>query len=249
MFLRLLNAELRKMRELMTLLTLLAGPGLAGALGFLGAAARPGDVGWARVLPSMTGFWVLLLFPLSAVAFAAFAAQIEHRARGWDHLLMLPAPKWMVFAAKSTIVALAAAAMNVLFLAFVIAGATLGGLISPHGQFTGPMGLQTIAPALALASAASLFMVAAQHWLSQRFSHFIVPILIGIGGVACTLAGLIFQQTDKTQFLPWAVPNQVFLASGADMQQQSQLLLGYGVIGGLLTFCALCVHLSRREMR
>lgn len=54
---------------------------------------------------------------------------------------------------------------------------------------------------VALTGLAGLFLVAAQTWLSLRFLHFIVPILVGIGGFACGIAGPIFRQTDKTRFL------------------------------------------------
>jgi hypothetical protein len=91
-------------------------------------------------------------------------------------------------------------------------------------------------------------MVAVQTWLSLRFFHFIAPILAGIGGVACGLAGLIFQQTQKTRFLPWATPNEVMMRLSQDGPELERML-AYGIAGGLIAFLAMALHLSRREMR
>lgn len=248
MFFRLLGAEFRKLREVMTLLTLLAGPGLVGVLSFVGAAVRRREVEWSEVAPNMASFWGMLLFPLAFVALAAFAAQVEHRARAWDHLLMLPMRKWQVYAVKAAMMVVAAAIMNVLFVGFTLGGAMLGGLISPAGPFNGPIPVAALVKSVSVVAAAALFMIAVQTWLSLRFNHFILPILIGIGGVACAIAGMIFRQTDRTRFLPWATPNDVLMrwsTEGPDAER----MLAYGVAGGLLAFVAMCIHLSRREMR
>jgi lantibiotic transport system permease protein len=249
MFLRLFRAEVLKMREPITLLALLAGPGLAGALTLVGTVQKRPELSWEMFLGQMTNFWLMLLFPLSVVAFTTFAGQVEHRARAWDHLLMLPVPKWMTFAVKVLVMTLAIVAMNVLFLVLVIAGGKLGGPISSVGPFTGPIPLEAVLRHLALAGVAGgLLMLAVQVWLSLRFSHFIVPILVGFAGVTCGAGGAIFRHTGNTRYLPWGTPNEVLTQitqKGPDLEH----MLVYGVGGGLIVFVAMCIHLSRREMR
>lgn len=237
------------MREPMTLLALLAGPLLAGGLTLVGAVQlRSHAVSWEMLLFQMTSFWLMILFPLSLVAFVAFAAQVEHRARAWDHLLMLPVPKWLTFAVKVLVMILALAAMNLLFIVLVIAGGKLGGLIASTGSFKGAIPWNDASLQLARAAAAGLLMMAVQLWLSLRFPHFIVPLVVGIAGATCTVGGQLFHQTAKTRFMPWATPNEV-LAQSSQNGPDLGMMMAYGLAGGLVVLVAMCIHLSRREMR
>lgn len=246
MFLRLLRAELIKLREPIALMTLVAGPALVGFLMFLGTATREEPQPWFRLVQGMSTFWTVFLYPLSVVAFAAFAAQIEHRARAWDHLLALPAPKWMLFSAKALIVVLAAAAMYPLFVAALVSGGLLGGLISRAGPLSGPIGIEGIATPLALSVGASLALIVIQLWVSLRFSHFIVPVVVGVGASGATLAAMILG-SDQARFSPWNLPSRVYGEAffGRDVQE----LVAAGIIGGFVAFAAMLLHLGRREMR
>lgn len=249
MFLRLLKAELLKLREPMTLLTLLAPPGLIGALAMLGAARRKIDYAWVDVWSNMLGVWTMLLFPFAAVAFLAFAAQVEHRSRGWEHLLSLPAPKPLMFAAKSIVAILGVLSLNLLFVLFLLLGGWLGGLLSPAGQFSGPLGLDRALPLLGLGAGAALLMIAIQLWVSLRFSHFIAPIVLGVGGCATALTALVFQQADEARFIPWGLPFRARLAETQGNHAEAELLLTFGLIGGGVVLSAMIIDLSRREMR
>ncbi len=248
MLIRLFSAELRKLREPVTLLALFAAPMLAGALMFAGIAAGERAPEWADVWEGMTGFWMLLLAPLSATAFAAFAAQIEHRARGWDHQLMLPAPKWMTFAVKAAVVILGLWVMTALFPLAVAAGGWLGGQIGAGGPLTGQVGLAAFYRLIVLGAAAGLCLTAIQIWASLRFASFIAPVLLGFGGVAVTLAGMIFRQVDRIELWPWGMPMWIALTI-EEYPQSAQRLALYGLAGGLAVLIAMTLHLSRREMR
>jgi ABC-2 type transport system permease protein len=250
MFLRLLKAELLKMREPMTLLAFLGGPALLGVLTVFGAATRDVDYAWASVWRNVLTFmWPTLLFPFAAIGIAAFAAQIEHRAKAWDHLLTLPVPKWAHFWAKALVVALAGLATYPLTIALVSLGGALGGLLSPHGQFGGPFGLETFARPMALAAGASLFLIAAQLWVSLRFAQFIVPVMVGIGGIMVMLMSNAFDRGDLTTFFPWGLPSGVMEAALADASPDLVPLFAVGFVGGLLALVAMCVVLARREFR
>ena len=246
MFLGLLRAELAKLRDPMTLLTLVGGPAAVALLLFLGVTIRraPGD--WGEYIARMMGFWTFFIFPLALTAFAAFYAQVEHRARAWDHLLALPIPKWRVFAVKALVLAAATIAMHALYIVLAPAAAALGGMIARQGPLTGTLTLAPFVKQLVTVEGASLLMIAVQLWVSLRFSQFAAPIMIGIGAFTATLAASFFGYLDYTRFFPWGVAYAMTIVADASLRT---LLLWYGLAGGLLAFAAMVAHLSRREMR
>jgi ABC-2 type transport system permease protein len=252
-FLRLFEVEILKLRRLMAVISLVGGPALVGLLMFPIAAMRAPGVqipsSWNVLLPGLAVFWALFVFPLSVMAFAAFYAQIEHRARAWDHILALPTPKWLLFSVKALVVIAATVAMHVVFLAFAFFGGWLGGLVSSLGPLRGPFGLEAITWQLAFAEGASLMTVAVQLWLSLRFSSFAAPVMIGIG--AFILSGAAYASSflgdflGSARYIPWIVP---IAMNGAPSPLKEQLLF-YGLFGGLLLMAAAVIDLSRREMR
>jgi hypothetical protein len=248
-FLGLLRTELAKLRDPMTLLTLVGGPAAVAVLIFLGVSIRSeqaAQVTWAEYLGAVFKFWAFFVFPLSLTAFAAFYAQVEHRARAWDHLLALPVPKWRVFAAKALVLTAATAAMHVLFLALALPAGALGGMASMLGPLPGPLGLGSLAARIAKAEGASLLMIAVQLWLSLRFSQFATPIMIGIGAYVATTAANIWGYRDAVSLFPWGVASAMDESAS---HSSKEFLLAYGLLGGLLAFTAMVVFLSRREMR
>jgi ABC-2 type transport system permease protein len=249
MLLRLLRAELLKLREPMTLLAFLGGPALLGALTGLGAATRDVEYAWAPMWVNLLSVWSMLLFPFAMIGIAAFAAQVEHRARAWDHLLTLPVPKWAHFAVKALLVALAGLATYPLMIAFVTLGGALGGLVSPHGQFGGPLGLGAIARPLALSAGAGLLLIALQLWVSLRFAQFIVPVMVGIGGCMVMMMSTAFSRADLTTFFPWGLPNGVVRTALVEPSLDFVPLFAVGSLGGLVALAAMCVVLARREFR
>lgn len=249
MFLRLLRAELVKMREPMTLLAFLGGPALLGVLTALGAATREVPYAWAPLWVNLLSVWSLLLFPFAMIGMAAFAAQIEHRAKAWDHLLTLPVPKWAHFAVKALVVALAGLATYPLTIALMTLGGSLGGLVSPLGQFGGPLGLGPIVQPAALSAGAGLLLIALQLWVSLRFAQFIVPVMVGIGGIMVMMMSTAFQIDDLTKFFPWGLPSNVYGLARLDAPPDLVPLFAVGSVGGLLALVAMCIVLARREFR
>jgi ABC-2 type transport system permease protein len=249
MFLRLLSAELLKMREPMTLLAFLGGPALLGVLTVFGAATREAPYAWAPLWVNLLSVWSLLLFPFAMIGMAAFSAQIEHRAKSWDHLLTLPVPKWAHFAVKALVVALAGLATYPLTIAFVTVGGALGGLVSPLGQFGGPLGLGPVAAPAALSAGAGLLLIALQLWVSLRFAQFIVPVMVGIGGVMVIMVSNAFQIAHLTKYFPWGLPSTVYGLARLDAAPDLVPLFAVGGVGGLVVLVAMCVVLARREFR
>jgi ABC-2 type transport system permease protein len=234
----------------MAILTLVGGPAAVGLLVFLAVMSRkaPGGPGglWPSVAMGLSQFWAyFFLFPLSVIAFAAFYAQIEHRARAWDHLLALPVPKWRLFAIKALVVTGATALMHVLLVVFLLAGAALGGLVSHAGPLAGRPDLGLIIRTLAAAEGGSLMMIAAQLWISLRVASFAAPIMAGIGAFVFTLGASVFQRANDLRLFPWAVPTAMARAASPLKEE----LLAYGIVGGIVVFALMIWDLSRREMR
>jgi ABC-2 type transport system permease protein len=133
-------------------------------------------------------------------------------------------------------------------IACVILGGTLGGLFSPHGQFGGPLGLDAVARPLALSAGAGLLLIALQLWVSLRFAQFIVPVMVGIGGIMVMLMSSAFQRGDLTKFFPWGLPGGVIRAA-QEASPDLVPLVAVGSVGGLIAFVAMCIFLARREFR
>jgi ABC-2 type transport system permease protein len=237
------------MREPMTLLAFLGGPALLGVLTAFGAATRDVPYAWAPLWVNLIAVWSMLLFPFAMIGMAAFSAQIEHRAKAWDHLLTLPVPKWAHFAVKALVVALAGLATYPLTIALMTLGGALGGLVSPHGQFGGPLGLDAIARPAALSAGAGLLLIALQLWVSLRFAQFIVPMMVGIGGVMVMTMGTAFQIGHLTKFFPWGLPSNVYGLARLEASPDLVPLFALGSVGGVVALIAMCVLLARREFR
>jgi ABC-2 type transport system permease protein len=255
MFLRLIRAELLKLREPSTLVTLVLGPAFIATILLIAAAGFRRGVLWADVLPPPAVLMALFLFPLSATVFIAFAAQIEHRARAWDHLLALPVPKWALFTVKALVVTAATLAMYPLFLVLLLLAGALGSLIA-RGGLMGPLELEVWGAALALSAASGLMLIAVQLWISLRFSLFVPPVIVGLGGLIVTWMALSLGKVEQTRFLPWGLPYYAHQELVTPWSQGDPLdarllaqIVAVGVLGGLLALAGMIVHLSRRDMR
>jgi lantibiotic transport system permease protein len=236
----LLRAEFRKLGGSLALLLLVLGPALPGLLAGLALLRAERTSSWNQVVSQFVlPIWVLFLFPMLAAAFATLAAQIEHKARGWDHLLALPIARRQVFAAKALVVLAALAAMWALMLGFTLAGAWVGGTAGgrlPSGSI--PWTTLLVRVPLILLTAGPL--IALQLWAALRFASFVVPLAVGIGGTLVTMAVAI-TGTDQADAWPWVLPFRALQSRDPGL-----LATQAGLVAAALLL-AMLVDLSRRE--
>lgn len=218
-----IRAEVTKLRGSLALLLAVAAPALPAVLVLLGMLGSKRTPAWGSVYLSFAlPVWSLFLMPMTIAAFVALVGQIEHRARGWDHLLALPIRRWQLFAAKLIVTLGVIIGMTALMLAFATGAAALAGAIRgamPLGVIPWHMVLGRTAAMLVASAAFSIILL----WTALRFASFVVPLGVGIAGVLVALSAMI-TRTDRADYFPWLLQVKVF---------QSPDPWLYGAIGGV----------------
>ncbi|WP_394653059.1 ABC transporter permease [uncultured Sphingomonas sp.] len=219
----LVRAEVTKLLGSLALLLAVAAPALPALLVLLGMLGSKRTPTWNSVYLSFAlPVWSLFLMPMTIAAFVALVGQIEHRSRGWDHLLALPIRRWQLFAAKLIVTLGVIIGMTALMLAFATGAAALAGAIRgamPLGAIPWDMVLDRTAAMLVASAAFSVILL----WTALRFASFVVPLGIGIAGVLVALSAMI-TRTDKADYFPWLLQVKVF---------QSPNPWTYALIGGV----------------
>ncbi len=237
----LIRNELQKLNGSLALLVAVAAPALPGLLVMLGLVSRDTPANWSDSYKLALPLWALFLGPMVIAAFTALTAQIEHRGRGWDHILALPVARWRIFVAKIVVVF----AVLVVMTALVVVCAALGTLAG--GAMGGGVPVETfpwnnLLETSLLVMAAMTTLVAIQIWASLRFASFVVPLVVGIGGTLVGLAVLI-TGTQKAEWFPWVLPFNAMVAP------EPYPFAMAGLFGGLAIIALLIPHLSRHQFR
>ena len=237
---RLVRAEFAKLSGSLALLFALVVPALPSFLVALAVLSRGKAATWSQMLDEFTiPLWALFLFPMAAATFCVLLAQVEHRARSWDHLFLLPFSRWQIYSAKMFVVAAALVAMTLLVPVYVAIAGTLTGLATgnlPSGSIAWDQSLGFAARLLGAAA----FLGVLQAWAALRFGNFVIPLVIAMGG---TLVGLAVAMTgtEDADWFPWVLPMR------AIGQGQPDLPVIIGLCGGLAALVVALFDLSRQS--
>ncbi|KQN25568.1 hypothetical protein ASE86_04940 [Sphingomonas sp. Leaf33] len=238
----LLYAEVTKLRGSLALLLAVVAPALPALLVFLGMIGSRKVPAWGSIYLSFSlPVWSLFLMPMTIAAFVALVGQIEHRSRGWDHLLTLPIRRWQLFAAKLVVTVAVIVGMTLLMLAFATAAAALAGSIRgtmPVGTIPWRMVLDRTAAMLVASGLFSVILL----WTALRFASFVVPLGVRIAGVLVALSVAI-ARTDKADYFPWLLQVKVF-------QSPDPWVYGaIGGVGGAVLAVAMVAAMARQSFR
>lgn len=236
----LIRTEFAKLKRSLALSLCLAAPACVAGFAALALATADADKRWERFLDEGLAMWSFFMLPMTVTALTVLLAQIEHGARMWNHLLVLPVGRVWLFFAK-TVVALV---LLLLLQALVYFGLYLAGFgmdaALPDRQLTGDPQFREMAIGLAAMAVGALPMLVIQLWAALRFRSFVPPLVIGILG---TFAALVITASNSSVYLPWLLP--VY----ATMWPKLAGLWGVwlGVAGGVLALVAMLGDLTRRE--
>lgn len=196
---------------------------------------------WKSFCQGMFVLWNFMMLPLFVTLQAALLAGLEHGNQQWKHLLALPAPRTVHYAAKLCVLA-AMAALSTLLLGVCT---PLAGWVVMHVQpdygLGGPPPWAWLAWRTLATIVAAGGLIALQGWIALRWQSFTVAVSVGIAG---TVAGFMIGQSKQLgHWFPWSMAVQVFARDGEH--------LWFVVIGGLLAGTAIAAfalwNCARRE--
>ena len=240
--LRVLNAELLKLKRTLAFRVIFIAPLLVALLQFfvLWKGKFPPEFKLWVTLPRTTlTIWAIFMMPLLITLEAALINGIEHSDKHWKHIFALPVRRHTVYLAKFVIAqALIAGSTLILCLLTVLVG--LAAIpVRPEFANPGPVPYGWIAKYALMIWLASWLIIAIQTWVSIRWSTFTVALGAGIGG---TFFALFAASARVGKYYPWLLPLNVL----TDERMVAALWLG--VVGGVVAVVAGCFEFARRDV-
>ena len=231
--------ECAKLRRSLALLLCAAAPTMVALLAIVILLDREDPVAWSTFTTSTAAIWAFFMLPMTVTALTVLMAQLEHVARSWNHLLALPVGRWRHHAAKTLVVVLLVAAMNLaLWLMLPLAGMAVEAL--KPGQLTGAYDWQASLSLLGRMLGSALLLIGLQLWVALRFRSFVPPLVLGIGG---TFVAVVATGSKQGLWFPWLMPTNMLAADPARVQAA----LAIGLAGGLAVLIAMVADLARKE--
>jgi hypothetical protein len=248
--LRVLHAELLKMKRTVALKMVVLAPALVVLLIFFAVFEAPfstlnfnGIRNKWTVLASLTlRAWAILMMPLYITLEAALVAGLDHSENQWKSLLARPVPRWMLYLAKLVvIVAMTVLSTLVILCGILIDGFVLG-VVQSEVVFVSPVPLGEIFQDGANIMGLAFLALAIQHWVSLRWRSFSVSIGTGIVAVVIGFFAVAAGQLSGgwIQYFPWALPMLVLARQPHNIDAALLIsgTLGLAVaVAGCLDFC------------
>jgi ABC-2 type transport system permease protein len=246
---RSLNAERLKMKRTLALWLTLLTPGALIFLEVAGATQRQGNLlqpdanCWQYIFEDAFSIWVILVLPLFITLETALLGQLEHGNHTWKLMHTQPIPRWATLAAKQ-IWGLVLVALGMLALiGLTLVGGSILNLIMPELNIEPPIPWGEMLRQTGIVLLAAGIILALHTWIALRFRSFVVTSAIGIG---MTIAGLVLQGLEWTEFFPWSMPATVLYNYYEGAAISTYLLIG--VIGWLVLSLVGNWHVGRLEI-
>lgn len=248
-FFRTLAAELLKLRRTLAFWMVFLAPLLIVGLQFLVFHERVEYFSkrheplWDSLHRNILGLWSILMLPLYVTLQSALLAGMEHNEDRWRSLLTMPVPRWAIYWAKLVIPCVMVAVSSVVLAAGALGSGLLLRALKPQLLFPDPLPWAPFLRSAALATAASLLVVAIHHVLSLRLRTFAAS---AGAGVAATLVSFILINSERYGRLwPWCLPARLLSQKPGALEE----VLLYSVVGAVLVSAAGTWEFARREIR
>lgn len=252
--LRVLHAEMLKMKRTIALKMVVLSPAVVVLLILFGASQAPFSTlnrngienEWTELARFTLRIWAVLMMPLFIALETALIAGLDHSENHWKSLLARPVPRWTLFVTKLIVVtAMMAAATLVLLCGILMDGAILPRLTS-EVVFGFPVPWPTIFRDGAETMGLAFLALTIQHWVALRWRSF--SVATGTGIVATVVGFLCVAATrqsgDWPQYFPWALPMLVL----AKPPQHIEAALWISCTIGLVVAAAGCWDFCWREV-
>lgn len=234
----LVRVELLKLRRSLALLLCVGAPTAVALLSVLINLERDKPLSWDIFVIGAAALWAYFMLPMTVTALTLLMAQMEHGPRAWNHLFALPIARWRLYAAKLVTACGLVAAMTLALLPLLVAGGLIVRAANPRVGLAGLPDIGAGALLLGRMAGGALLMIVIQTWVALRFSSFVPPLVLGIGGTFVAVAATAAKQGI---YFPWLLPVNALSTEGA----QFALLLGS--VGGLVAAGAMLLDLGRKR--
>jgi hypothetical protein len=254
MLVRVLWAELLKMKRTIALKMVLIAPLAVGALVVFMVSQAPFSTlrrnptgEWLGLARLNLVIWALLMMPLFITLETALVAGLDHADNQWKNLLARPVPRWTFYVAKLVVVGLMTAFSTAILFAGVVTAGTVLPRIQPELHFAPPVPYADMFRQCANVAALAFLALTIQHWVSLRWRAF--SIATGFGIVAMVTGYLMAFAGRQTggwpQYFPWSLPMLVV----ATPPQNVTAALWMGGLAGLIVAAAGCWDFCRLDVK
>jgi ABC-2 type transport system permease protein len=243
---RLVAAELLKLRRTLALALVLVAPALVVALQVvLFLNNRRGfdyDVDlWPMFFTSLLAIWAVFMLPLATALQVALLYAQEHAHNGWQRLYTLPVPRGAIVVSKQTVSLLLHAAASVALVPLAVLGGRVLDLLHPNLEMPAEVPWGLLLERGAGVAVGALLLVAIQNWTSFRSQGATLPIGVGVAG---TLVAVFASGWRRGWLYPWLIPLRL---TNPDYPHWNEALL-IGGLGGLLVLGLAAWDGARREI-
>lgn len=168
---------------------------------------------WLGFAQECVGIWAFLMLPLFITLQSALLAQLEHGERQWKHLLALPVPKGVHYAAKAVVLSAMIFAAFVFMALFTLLGGHLLAFAKPALGIAGPGPYAFLFEKGLLLFLISTAMIAIHIWVAIRWTSFTVAVATGM---SATVIGFLVGQSEYRAYYPWSMTLQVLGEKAVD---------------------------------
>lgn len=252
--LRVIHAELLKLKRTMALKMVVLAPGIVVMLLLFVASQAPfstvrrNAVGgeWMGLAYTHLLFWTVLMLPLFITLEAALLAGLDHAENQWKSLYARPVPRWTFYIAKLLIAMSMMAVSALLLLGGILVVGKLLPLMQDQLKFASPIPLGPMFRQIAAVTALNFLALSIQHWVSLRWRAFSVAIGTGMAAVVVSYVVIVTsRQGGWQQYFPWSLPMLVLVNRPVNLEA---VLWISGVLGLLVTLAG-CWDFCRREVQ
>jgi lantibiotic transport system permease protein len=185
------------------------------------------------------GMWTLLMLPLFVTLETSLLAGLEHADKNWKQLLALPVPRSTVYLSKLLVTIALLWTAHAVLIAGTIASAALLQRLQPTFAF-GAMPWRLLLEPMTKVSAAALFALSIQHWVSLRWQSFTAAM--GFGMCAMFIGFVAVNSNEWGPWYPWS------LTMHATRPGDAVKLIGTALAGAVVVASLGCWDFSRREV-
>lgn len=210
---KLIKAELLKLKRTLALQMVLIAPALVVLMAFVIGLRADDPVNgnmdpWTRLNGSGLALWSLMMLPLLVTLQSALTGFTEHANSMWKYLFTLPYSRAHFLLAKFTVNALLLALAQIAFIALTLLAGYLLALVKPAMGYSLVIPWRETLLAGIFTYLSSLLIIAIHTWVSLRFRSIVVSLGTGIAAV---VASMIIISSKYSRFFPWTIPGLVSL--------------------------------------